>query len=476
MSLEPQNHADDYRLADYKPLLPLTGGARVLIGARETQPSLAHLARALDTAEDLRPAHGQYDLAVGSEPMLAEYLKPGGWLCLLGPPPLDRGELRLVCRWRALPGWPAFRALVPANAAGHRAALQALRLMPARSPAALLGRLSPRLAARLLPDPGVALYTRGPIEDTATSSLLARADRALGATEAFRPERWLIVSGRLGPGNPILAFQFDDDGQPQRLLKLARDRGAQHLALEAEQIAAITRALGPALSRRVIAPTAAAEIEGRRALAYRFVPTRPFHGLRWRLQGRTGLCRALTDWLIQVAHQTRQAAGPAIEEAAHRQPLAQLIDRRILPAPAHEQASQALSWLQQQTTLPTVFEHGDLGVYNLRLLAANGSDFQVLDWGSSTLQGIAAGDLLYLLSSARAPARLAAACLLSYLQALELPRAAAAALWWAYLARRWAELDTIRPPHPDQPESGGGLLLAVHAQVSPTLSLLADRR
>ena len=477
MSLEPQDqqldyrhdYRHDYRLADYKPLLPIQAGIRVRLDPAAAQPSLPLLATELDAGAAAQADHEPCDLVVGCNPDLSGLLKPGGLLCLLSEPREAREDMRLIGRWRALPGWPAFRALVPDHPAGYRAAFKSMRLLPARSPAALLGSLWPTLAARLLPKSGLALYARGSAE--AADSLLAGADRALGGGE-FQLAQWLIVSGRLGPGNPILAFQLDTQGRPRRLIKLARDRGAEHLAHEAAQIAQITQALGPELARRVIAPTAAATVDERHVLAYDFVPTRAFRGLRWRLQGRAGLCRALTDWLIRVAQQTGRAADPNSAAEHHVQPLDDLIRRDILPPELQQEARQALDWLRKQSTLPTVFEHGDLGIYNLRLLAANGSDFKVLDWGSSTFDGIACGDLLYLLSSTRAPAALATHCLQTYLRALELPVSAATALWWSYLARRWAELDTIRAPNPDDPTSGGGLLLAVHAQVRPALAKL----
>ena len=461
------DYRHDYRLADYKPLLPIKAGVRVRLDPAAEQPSLPRLATELDAGAAAQADDEPCDLVVGCNTDLSGLLKPGGQLCLLGEPREVREDLRMIGRWRALPGWPAFRALVPDHPAGYRAAFKSMRLLPARSPAALLGSLSPSLAARLMPKSGLALYARGSAE--AADSLLARADRALGGS-AFQLAQWLIVSGRLGPGNPILAFQLDSHGRPRRLIKLARDCGAEHLAHEAAQINRITRALGPELAQRVIAPTASATIDDRHVLSYDFVPTRAFRGLRWRLQGRAGLCRTLTDWLIGVAQQTLQPADRDSGSEHHIQPLNDLIGRNILPPEWQQDAKQALDWLRSRDTLPTVFEHGDLGIYNLRLLAANGSDFKVLDWGSSTFQGIACGDLLYLLSSTRAPAALAADCLLRYLQGLKLPIHAASALWWSYLARRWAELDSIRPPKPDDPTSGGGLLLAVHAQVRPALT------
>ncbi|MGY6631125.1 MAG: hypothetical protein ACXIUL_08985 [Wenzhouxiangella sp.] len=461
MSLEPTSLAEDYRLADYKPLLPLSPGTRVLLGSNPELVSLPHLLADLDQADRAAEAQGEYDLVIDRDFSLANYLAPVGMLCLVGRPVAPPAGFHCLGQWQALPGWPTFRALVPTRQARQRQLNRALGLpAPSRRGSAL----------------GISLYRRDAVGTAANDSLLARADRALGGDLHFQPERWTLVSGRLGPGNPILAFHADEQGQPGRLIKLARDRQASHLALEAEQIQAVQACLGPELAERVIAPTASATIDGRHVLAYAFVPTDRFSGLGWRLGGRARLCHSVTDWLIEVARRSRHAAGPAIDHRCHRQPLVELIQRGILPAELQEDASMACDWLNLQADLPSVLEHGDLGTYNLRLTDPARGQFKVLDWGSSTPHGIAAGDLLYLLSTSRAPTRLAVDCLRRYLQALDLPLVAAAPLWWAYLARRWAELDGIRPPRADQIDSGGGLLLAVHAQVRPALERLERAR
>jgi hypothetical protein len=290
----------------------------------------------------------------------------------------------------------------------------------------------------------------------------------------FDPMGWVPVSGRLGPGNPILAFRMDRSGGLRRLIKLARYADADHLPQEAQKLQLIEKALGPELATRVIRPTASTRIDGRATLAYDYVPTFAFFGLRWRVQRRRRFCQAMTEWLATVALVTRREDGRATAGRLHRAPLRRLIERGILPPAMQAEASLALAWLDAQATLPTVFEHGDLGIYNTRMTRAAGSDFRVLDWGSSTFDGIALGDLAYLLSSARAPGKLGASCLRQYLQRLDLPEDAAAPLWFAYLARRWAELDTVRAPVEGDPESGGGVLLAIHAQVRPYLDRLAD--
>jgi hypothetical protein len=429
---------------------------------------------------------GLYDLVFSDSLEAARHLCPGGILCHLASDsrttrsPLLEG-LKPIGRWRAFPSWPDFRVLIPEHAAGWRSAVRGLRVLPMRSWLGLLAQLHPRIAAWTLPGYRIAIYRRESDGVSSPTSLLEAADAALlkaagrePARREFAPMGWLPVSGRLGPGNPILAFRMDPSGNLRRLIKLARYPEADHLPQEAQKLQFIDKALGPELATRVIRPTASTRIHGRAALAYDYVPTFAFFGLRWRAQSRLRFCLAMTEWLAAVALVTRREDGSATSERLHRAPLRQLIERDILPPKIQAEARQALAWLDAQPTLPTVFEHGDLGIYNTRMTQADGGDFRVLDWGSSTFDGIALGDLAYLLSSARAPGRLGSSCLRRYLQRLELPEAAAAPLWFAYLARRWAELDTVRAPVEGDPGSGGGVLLAIHAQVTPYLDRLAS--
>ncbi|MCC5871558.1 MAG: phosphotransferase [Gammaproteobacteria bacterium] len=461
--------------------LHTVGMATAPLAATQATSSCAGIERRL-----VRP-EGLYDLVFSASLEAARYLSPGGTLCCLrldspSREPLLVDDLRLVGRWRAFPSWPDFRVLIPERAAGWRAAVRGLRLLPLRSWTGLLAQLHPALAAWKLPGHGIALYRRQPEPASSPASLLEAADAALSSAAGrpreaadFDPMAWVAVSGRLGPGNPILAFHMDRCGQLRRLIKLARYPGAEHLPLEARKLETIEGALGPELATRVIRPTASTPIDGRAALAYDYVPTFAFFGLRWRWSGRRRFCRAMTAWLAAVALVTRREDDPDVTESLHRGPLRALIERGILPSAMQAEARQALAWLDAQATLPTVLEHGDLGIYNTRMTAGDGSDFRVLDWGSSTFDGIALGDLAYLLSSARAPGKLGSSCLRQYLQELDLPETAAAPLWFAYLARRWAELDTVRLPVDGDPGSGGGVLLSIHAQIMPYLDRLASR-
>lgn len=494
----------DYRLADFKLLLPLGNGVRVLVTELQVDAFLGHLAREVGSIDrvpcqptigkgrgepdpssrerSLAQPEGLYDLILTNNPRASQHLRSGGTLCLFfdHPPEASPDGLTLTGRWRAYPGWPAFRVLIPDHPVGWRSAVQSFRIFTSRSMAGLCTRIFPGLARWFAPSCGIALYQCADTGQTQIDNTLSLLDRSLCASQhsewpGFNPDAWMLVSGRLGEGNPVLAFNMDAKGYPRRLLKAARYAEGRHLALEAAQLRQIEEALGPRLGERVIRPTASAQVDGRWALAYEFVPTSPFHGLRWRLQGRARFCMAMAEWLAQVGCMTRRQDSTEEIHQHHLQPLERLLGRKVLPPEVHEMAQAAYQRLARQSErIPTILEHGDLGIYNIRLTAADGSDFRVIDWGSSTFAGIPLGDLAYLLTSARAPLSLAGPCLQRYLQLMELELADALGLWFCYLSRRWEELDRIRPVDPLDPTSGGGILLSVHARVVDYLQAIAS--
>jgi len=493
----------DFRLADFKLLLPLRRDVRTLVIATADTRFLLHLANELgevhvinsnsqsspaassdDKLQRLTRPEGLYGLVFSDSLDAACHLSPGGTLCHFEPAhsgkPTDLPDgLTLIGAWRAFPSWPNFRVLIPDHPVGWRAAIRGLRLLSVRSLLGVIARLRPSAAARALPRHRIALYQQQSADQCAPVCLLEDVNTVLQSAAGrgagkhnFEPANWIPVSGQLGPGNPILAFRFDNTGSLRELIKVARYPDTDHLLLEANKLQFIKTTLGPTLAARVILPTAAAFVDGRHALAYDYVPTFTFSGLRWGLQARRTFCLAMTDWLADIGLGTLRNDDFATAEHLHCAPLRQLVERHILPAGMQADALRALHWLTAQTSLPTVFEHGDLGIYNTRMISANGSEFKVLDWGSSTFEGIPLGDLAYLLSSARASTALAAQCLQRYLQCLQLSSDAAAPLWFAYLARRWAELDSVRTPVASDPRSGGGVLLAIHDQVWPSLQRL----
>jgi len=475
----------DYRQADFKVLLPLGADLRVLV-IDVAEPAFAHHLAAevgsidvmnTDTTQgETSSPEGRYDLVFSDDIDAARHVREGGSFCHFSQATgtaVTVPGLHLLGRWRALPDWPAFRALVPDHVSGWYAAVRHFRLLSLRSVGALLALLRSPWASRCLPARAITLYRR---PGHSVPTLLAEIEACLNGAAAAATEatlaQWLPVSGRLGPGNPILVFRLDNAGKPLRLIKLARVAGADHLHEEAAKLALVESLLGDTLAARMIRPDARTTCHGRAALAYTYVPTHAFYGLRWHLQARRNYCLALTRWLADCAVATRRQLDGNATAQLHIAPLGRLLARGILPAAVQAQAQLAAAWLQAQPQLPTVLEHGDLGIYNTRLTCANGTGFQVLDWGSSTAEGIATGDLLYLLVSARAPVALARQCLLQYLEQLGLPVAAAAPLWLSYLARRWEELDTVRTPDPADPATGGGLLLSIHARAQRYLDSL----
>lgn len=477
--------ADDFRLADFKLLLPLGAEVRaLLVGTEQTafaQHLVADVARLEQPQSAASPLADEYELVFSEDPGAAVSVRAGGWLCLLRAPstqPVGAVQAALLqpmgC-WRAYPDWPGFRVLIPETPPGWYAAARALRLFPWRSLLGIGTRLWPRLAKHWLPASGIALYQRpGPHVPTLLSRILdALSEQGAGMLRTTPLERWLLVSGRLGPGNPILAFALDAQGEPRHLIKVARVRGATHLQHEAQQLVAITDALGPDTSAKVIRPIASAFVDERWVLAYNYAPTQAFFGVRWRLQGRRVFCLAMANWLAALAKETRRT-DPVLFDAAQRAPLRRLVARRLLPPELQQRAEHALVTLESEAAaqIPLVLEHGDLGIYNLRLSRADGSDFRVLDWGSSTFDGIPVGDLGYLLCSARAPKALAGRCLSLYLKEIGFSVELASACWLSYLARRWEELDSIRPPRADDLNSGGGLLRPIAERMATYLDTL----
>lgn len=499
--------AEDTRLADFKLLLPLHADARVLVIDCAEPVWIPHLCKevaALDlvvpsdqaafdhasalsartTVRRVDAPDGEYDLILSDSPAAARHLGPGGVLCRFGHAASGPGVTSAIDipagmqhagRWWALPGWPAFRALVRDDPVCWRAADAHLHLMSKHG--GLANRLRQALPARrrAVTRPFIDLIRRA--DPSGRPALIDRIDAALcgqpAATGASH-EPWLLSSGRLGPGNPVVAFRIGADGTPRRLIKVARYAGSRHLLDEAHKLEDIRTRLGPALAAPLILPTAVDTLDGRGAIAYDFVPTFPFFGLRWRLQARAAYCHAMTDWLTGVARQTMHPVEIADGASDHLEPLIRLCARGILPASMQEAAERALAQLHRCARLPKCLEHGDLGIYNTRLCSADGRHFRVLDWASSTPDGIALGDLAYLLASAHAPERLARRCLSRYLDTLRLPRSLATALWFSYLARRWAELDTVRAPVAGNPASGGGILIDVHSRIAASLAGLAQ--
>ncbi|NJN46634.1 MAG: hypothetical protein HC808_09315 [Candidatus Competibacteraceae bacterium] len=337
-------------------------------------------------------------------------------------------------------------------------------IYPPHSPRSLLSRISPTLTARSGSSQHITVYRRdGPSLHPSFRERLAKVWTDCPELSSLRehpPERWILYSGRLGEGNPILLFLLDARGRPQVLVKVARFPGLTQLCEEERQLKAINERLDGVVQSKIITPLASAELDGRPLLAYRFEPCFPFFGLSWRLTGRANYLRCVSDWLAELAKQTRHVMAAAEFWEQHGEPLQRLLQRGALPTQLAKLAADAVPVLRDYQDKPfAVLEHGDLGFYNTRLTDRTRGDFKVLDWGSSDRNGVPLGDLCYLLASVNAPSKLAAECVGAYLDSIGYPRQTAWMLWLSYMARRWEELDRVRPFNPDDPYPGGAILL-----------------
>jgi hypothetical protein len=118
----------DFRLADFKLLLPLRRDVRTLVIAVEDTRFLPHLADELGEidivqGDSLTRPEGLYPLVFSDSLDAACYLSPGGTLCHFAPAhagkPTDLPDaLTLIGSWRAFPSWPNFRVLIPDHPVG----------------------------------------------------------------------------------------------------------------------------------------------------------------------------------------------------------------------------------------------------------------------------------------------------------------------------------------------------------------------
>ncbi|MET0553697.1 MAG: phosphotransferase [Vicinamibacteria bacterium] len=384
--------------------------------------------------------------------LLPEEAEAGGVLCRTyegAPPPPPPGFER-VGAWRAWPEWPAFRFLLPEE-------------------------FGPAQLAPLLPLARLAAPDGPPLATVANGLAV---DRRAGAPRSLLLERLYaalelplaaastaVYSGRLGEGNPIIAFAYAD-GRPVRVVKIARLPHQPHLGAERDRLRVVTEALGPELAPHVVSPLAAGEAAGHTALAYRYEPSRATRGARFRLLHRRAFLSRIAGWLAGVARKTAHRLEPTEFERRHVAPLRRLLARDLLTPDLSARGRSALADLERREQRPPcVLEHGDLGIYNLRRTGPRGA-FAVIDWGSSDLDGLPGADLAYLLASCGAPRGQAARLLARYLDAIGQPPDRAFTLWISYAARRWEELDGVRGSEAGDSLPGGRILLPVIARVA----------
>lgn len=476
----------DFRRADFKFFLPLGPEARALVDARGETDFTPHLAPDMaethvlargEAAEAWRDRvrrwettglsvveepFGSYDVVISPGPDLLDALKPGGVWLRIGPEGDDTGPT--TSRWAAWPSWRSLHFLIPKTPAARRAAIWDLRVLSRRPLLNAAAHVAPGLFCHSLCRDGMALH-QAPGDEAGPPfcDTLARTVACVPGAEAaasLRPEDWILYSGSLGEGNPIVAMALDASGRPWLVVKVSRLPDQPALLAEADQLAAVRERLGEELAGAMARPVGEAEVRGHSVLVYSFEPTRPFYGLLWRLWGRRRFLTGVTRWLALVARRTRRRLSPASFEARHLAPLRRGVEARAWPGDVLDDAARAVDVVGRYRDQPfSVLEHGDLGLYNFRMTERGGRAFKVIDWASADPDGVPYGDLGTLLAGSNAPVGLARRLTGAYLDGAGFPRGHGRAFWLSYMARRWEELQAVRPAAESAERPGGGGVL-----------------
>ncbi|UCE62705.1 MAG: hypothetical protein JSU59_07395, partial [Nitrospirota bacterium] len=344
-------HQIDYRLADFKFLLPLGPEIRVLINddvedCEFIPPLLAdvgkiEIIRLWTKREEPQrrpalPEHprlevvsrptGQYDLIISRTQMADSHLNNDGIFCLWDVHPQKTAGTATLpsAGWIGYPSWPSFRYLIPNTRKGRSVAIRDLKIsrfqLLKRRLKTALGEMGQAGASTS----GFQLSWR--LEDGRTSTFQERVAAAfnthpqLAKLADLARENWIIYSGQKGEGNPIIATVLNETGKPWVVIKTSRFPDQPHLLEEVEKIRQVRQRLGPALASSMILPLAQANVLAHPLVVYPFVPTHRIPKWRWHLSGRRNCLLAVTRWLAQVARKTAETTDPRCFQEKHLAP------------------------------------------------------------------------------------------------------------------------------------------------------------
>lgn len=490
-----------FSLADYKVLLPLGRGIQVLVVGTQEYTFLPYLVKdvegidiLIDAASEtywrrilttlavtkvnlIKTVKRDYDLVL-SDSLEDRYLSAEGMLCRFFK---SRASLQhktaLYCQgvWYAWPEWPAFQVLVPDGVYGVRAAVRSLPLYPYRPVGAIMARWAPQKAAPRLGEQGIALYRRD--SNLGHPSYRERCVAALGSSreemaflQRMGAERWLLWPGSAAKSSPITLIAVDDHGHPQVAIKCARSPEQAELQ-EEKQLQALVNHIDGELLEKLSLPAAVVKVEGRPVLAYQLMSdANGGAGLHWRFFGLGDFLQALTSWLVAVGYRTAHPLPMAAFWEKHGLPLQHLLEQDLLPSHLKKVAEEALFLLDHHRFRAfSVFEHGDLTVHNVHIRA--GRDFRILNYEFAEPDGAPLADLCCLLVSLKAPPKLAARCMGSYLTRMGYEPSLALPLWLSYVARRWqpGEDPSVAP---QRVNAQGKLLLQMTTQIETYVKVL----
>jgi Phosphotransferase enzyme family len=400
------------RRADWRFLLPQTRPARVaVLGAaddellralRETMGDVTLLASAADGS-------GTYDLVVvsggdalaGADTLVA----PGGALYWETPRELPLAAARAAFAGTGLadirahwhyPDFASCREIVPLDddavlghvlRGGSHGVKGELRRVAARG-LCRFGHLEMVARHRSL----LAIRPGGHDAPATPGETLRQAVASHGQAGSL-----LVKTPRFRASGHVLLFAFPPRAsEPSQVAKMPRLPGDPTL----EREVACLRALEAASTRGVPRVQVCDTIGGVRTLVETVVPGRPLHPSRLR-RGARPLLAAGVDWIADLHHATQQDRLPAREwgDRFVRDPLELLALTLTTPEDVAllERTRELLEPLRNRS-LPTVFEHGDIGAPNLLLDEAGG--FGVVDWELGLPEGLLAADLFFFLGFA----------------------------------------------------------------------------
>lgn len=346
---------------------------------------------------------GEVDLVVLGFPTRRELrsarrsLRPGGRVVCLWQRPLPQGTQRARARLRRAgfldPSfhWPGPRGAasprfwLPLDSAAAIAHAQAQEPVHSRREAAL--RLAWRGAVRtgaLAPICAIARSPEGPNADGDDPIATALPDA----------RHWLLLTGGEESDNKVVGLPFPERGSAPALVAKFGRVGKADAALdrEAEVLSDLERELPgvPGVPRLRASGTSA----GARAVLQDAMLGSPL-GSELHRAGFASLAPALTEWLVSLAGNPplqapsdwwRQLVGDPVDEleADHG---------GLLPDGFASRARSALAGLG---AMPLVWEHRDLGPWNVVIRAAGPA---AIDWEDAEPRGLPGLDLAYLLAT-----------------------------------------------------------------------------
>jgi hypothetical protein len=380
---------------------------RFLLGQRQAPRILDRCGEPLSGALELigePTTSGEVDLAVLGFPdrkdlrAAAKSLRPGGAVVCLWQRPLPLGTQRartLLERagfgdvsfyWPGPHGSPTPEFWLPLDSPGAIAHVHEQRPVHSRQEAAQ--RLAWRAAVRAGALAPICAIARAP-----GNAAGSEEDAAVAALPDTR--HWLLLTGGSESDNKVVSLPFPDHGEPAALVaKFGRvDRADAALDREAEVLSDLARER-PALSGVPRLRASGSSVGGRAVLQDAMLGTSLWTAMR--RQGFATLAPVLTKWLVSLAGNPPLQAPSEWRQQLVGNPIEELEAHHggLLPDGFAGRARKALADLG---AMPLVWEHRDLGPWNV-VIRANGGP-AAIDWEDAEPRGLPGLDLIYLLTT-----------------------------------------------------------------------------